>query len=245
MKRSYDNGHTWKDLELFIEEKGILGKNKPLFSGSLGLIPVEREDTWSAMFLRSEDRGKTWELIGDLGKEADAHLIQPTVVMLKDGTLMAYMRSQEDYIFVTYSQDRGRSWSKPEPTSLPNPNSGIDMVRLKSGNLALVYNPTKSIRDASKTDSSIVGDIPVEDLGRITGFNVWGPRTPLDLVLSTDEGKTWPHRVRLEEGSGAFSYPAVIQSRDGTIHITYTYKRTHIRHVRIKEEEIIKEYRGR
>ena len=233
MKRSYDNGHTWTDLELLIDEKGILGKNKPLIHDSLCLLPVEKEDIWSAAFLRSEDGGETWKLTGDLGKDAGAHLIQPAVVMLANGTLMAYMRSQENFIFRSYSYDKGKTWSKSEATPLPNNNSGIDMVRLASGNLALVYNPTKLDSSHNKLAPSWPTVMPV-------GFEAWGARTPLEITLSPDEGKNWPYTVTLEDSPGVFSYPAIIQSRDGMIHVTYTYQREAIRHVQMTEEEIIK-----
>ncbi len=144
-KRSYDSGRTWTDLEIFSEGegmKGILGKNKPLICGSYCLLPVEQEKTTSAKFLLSEDGGKTWSLHGDLGVEIGAWLIQPAVVELADGTLLAYMRSKADHIFKSTSRDHGKSWRRAEATPLPNNNSGIDMVRLRSGSLALVYNPT-------------------------------------------------------------------------------------------------------
>lgn len=234
LKRSYDGGRTWTDLELLVERKGLLGKNKPLVRERLCLIPVEWEATWSATFLRSEDSGRTWEIVGDLGRAAGAHLIQPAVVELSDGSLMAYMRSQEGHIFVSYSQDLGRSWTKPQPTSLPNNNSGIDLVRLYSGNLVLVYNPTSVVPGMEKLDPAWPKDMPVE-------FNAWGPRTPLVAALSTDEGRTWPYQLVLEEGPGEYSYPAVIQAQDGTIHITYTYRRKAIRHVQLTEEAFFSE----
>ncbi|MBC7343828.1 MAG: exo-alpha-sialidase [Clostridia bacterium] len=232
LKRSFDFGYTWRDLELFWAEKGILGKNKPFHRGEVWLIPVEREREWSAAFLRSEDNGITWEIVGDLGKEAGAHLIQPTVVQLTDGRLMAYMRSQEGYIFVSYSQDMGKTWTRPQPTPLPNNNSGIDMERLKSGNLVLAFNPTTPILGLPKLHQGWPEVMP-------TGFDVWGPRTPLVVALSQDEGKSWPYQLVLDEGPGEFSYPAIIQDKQGVIHIAYTYNREAICHVQVNEERLL------
>jgi len=229
LKRSSDGGHTWTDLELLVERKGLLGKNKPLVEGDFVLLPVEWEATWSATFLRSEDGGRTWEIVGDLGRAAGAHLIQPTVVRLPDGRLLAYMRSQEGRIFSSYSTDDGRSWSVPEPTSLPNPNSGIDMVRLRSDNLVLVYNPTEPLPRSEKLHPAWPRVMP-------TGFEVWGPRTPLVAAFSEDGGRTWPRRLVLEDEDGEYSYPAVIQARDGTIHVVYTYRREAIKHVMLSED---------
>ncbi len=228
LKRSYDLGHTWSDLELFFEKKGILGKNKPFNYGKVWLIPVEYEKEWSAAFLRSDNGGVSWELIGDLGRAVGAHLIQPAVVMLSDGKLMAYMRSQENNIFVSYSVDLGRTWTKPVPTSLPNNNSGIDLVRLKTGDLLLAFNPTTATSGLSKLNEGWPETMPI-------GFDVWGPRTPLAIALSKDDGKTWPYWAILEEGPGEFSYPTIVQDINGNVHIAYTYNRKAICHVILSE----------
>ncbi|HUV06537.1 MAG TPA: sialidase family protein [Spirochaetia bacterium] len=231
LKRSYDEGRSWKDLELLVEEKGILGKNKPLIRDNLCILPVEQEHTWNPKFLRSEDYGASWELVGNLGEEAGVRIIQPTVVELNDGTFLAYMRSQENYIFEARSSDRGRTWSRPKATELPNNNSGIDMVRLSSGNLVLVFNPTRLVTDQRYRD----GGLPEH----MAGFTKWGPRTPLVAALSEDEGKSWPNRLVLEDGPGVYCYPAVIQGSDGSIHIAYTYERKAIRHVKLYEKELL------
>jgi predicted neuraminidase len=87
-------------------------------------------------------------------------------------------------------------------TTLPNPNSGIDAVTLKDGRHLLVYNPTTRSRNS---------------------------RTPLSVAVSHD-GKDWKRVLDLETAPGEYSYPAVIQTRDGLAHITYTWKRQRIKH---------------
>ena len=54
-------------------------------------------------------------------------------------------------------------------------------------------------------------------------------RTPLNVAISTD-GKEWQALVTLESEPGEYSYPAMIQTRDGLVHITYTWKRKRIKH---------------
>jgi predicted neuraminidase len=99
------------------------------------------------------------------------------------------------------------TWSEVQKTSLPNPNSGTDAVTLKDGRHLLVYNHT--IRYAGK----------------------WGgPRSPINVAISKD-GKKWFAVTELETEPGEFSYPAVIQSTDGMVHIIYTWKRKTIKHV--------------
>ena len=51
-------------------------------------------------------------------------------------------------------------------------------------------------------------------------------------VAMSDDGNSWTPAVTLEnETRGEFSYPAVIQTRDGQVHLSYTWKRESIRHV--------------
>ena len=100
-----------------------------------------------------------------------------------------------------------RRWSPMQRTSIPNPNSGIDGLVLQDGRALLVYNH--------------VGKEP----------NQWGGRrSPLNVAISQD-GKVWEAALELENDNGEYSYPAVIQARDGLVHITYTWKRQRIRHV--------------
>jgi Predicted neuraminidase (sialidase) len=92
---------------------------------------------------------------------------------------------------------------------LPNPNSGTDAVTLKDGRHLLVYNHNTR-----------------------TGSNNKG-RSPLNVAVS-DDGRIWSAAVVLEDDPDApngFAYPAVIQTRDGLVHITYTWERKRIKHV--------------
>jgi len=95
------------------------------------------------------------------------------------------------------------TFSPAAETDLPNPNSGIDVVRCKNGDLILIYNPTTLTR------------------------------TPLSLARSPDDGKTWKKVYDLETEPGEYSYPAMIVASTGLLEITYTWRRTHIKHVRL------------
>jgi predicted neuraminidase len=114
-------------------------------------------------------------------------------------------RTEQDVLAQSWSHDEGKTWSALEATTLPNPNSGVDAVTLRDGRNVLVYNPTKHAD-------------PIKG------------RTPLVLAVSGD-GVHWTDVLTLENDyKGQYSYPAVIQSRDGLIHITYTWQRKNIRH---------------
>ncbi len=257
LKRSYDNGNTWTDLELFIEEKGILGKNKPIRLKSnpkVWLIPAEYERNYIGTFIRTNDNGKNWEVVGEIGRGNNIRIDQPTVVELDNGELLAYTRSWEGKIYQTRSSDQGKTWTDPEPTLLLNNNSGIDMIKLKSGTMVLVFNPVGlgesgdivvdqalkeihskkySVANFSLSESDLVKDSELTAL-----FPRWGPRTPLSIAVSKDDGESWTVKKDLESGKGEYSYPSIMQAANGRIHIVYTFKRTHIKHVCLEENKL-------
>lgn len=202
--KSNTMGKRWDERNVLREELGWMTRNKPLYlsNGDI-LLPVYDERSWSSMVMISGDGGETWNTYGNLSSPKG--VIQPTVVQRGDGSLLMLMRSRDGEIWRSTSDDSGRSWEAAQPTELPNPNCSVDMVRLHSGNIALVYNDTQH------------------------------GRTPLTVALSTDEGETWGYKRDLETERAEYSYPAVIQTRDGGIHITYTYRRVSIMHVEIDE----------
>ncbi|GAB3696969.1 exo-alpha-sialidase [Spirosoma flavus] len=209
LKRSNDNGKTWSAAERLPD--GILGpiKNKPVLlpSGVL-LCPTSSEDNnWRVHFEMTSNWGKTWTRTPAINDGVNDGAIQPSVLFHPNGQLQILCRSQKlGFIQEAWSKDGGKTWSKLEKTELPNPNSGTDAVTLKDGRQVLVYNPTT--RTGNKN----------------------GPRTPLDVAISKD-GKTWKTLAVLENEPGEYSYPAVIQTDDGLVHVTYTWKRQRVRHV--------------
>ena len=201
---SDDNGRTWTKATRL--PAGLLGpiKNKPIRLANGAIVAgtsVERFLDWTSWVERSTDEGKTWTRYGPITIPEEAFgLIQPTLVELTPDHLRAFLRSRQGFIYRADSENGGRTWGPARPTSLPNPNSGIDCVRLDDGRILLVYN------DSTRE------------------------RSPLSVVLSSDGGETWKTFVQLETGPGEFSYPAVIQSFNGDVHITYTWMRKRIKH---------------
>ena len=58
------------------------------------------------------------------------------------------------------------------------------------------------------------------------------------MFLSHDEGRSWSDPPLLESGDGEYSYPAIIQAADGTVHVTYRWHRERIRHLVIDPERL-------
>ena len=202
----------------------------------------------------SSDQGRTWTEVTVPDSKGCVHM---SILDLKDGTLAAFYRSRwADNVHVSHSTDGGQSWTAPVPTELPNNNSSIQAVRLANGHLAMVLNES-SAADAKERRTSLYDDIEEEGDDRANPVPVegvsstfWGvPRAPMTLAISEDGGRTWPHRRNLETGDGycmtnnsrekinrEFSYPTILQSPDGALHVAYTYYRQAIKYVRVDED---------
>ena len=204
-KISSDNGISWSDPVRL--PAGMLGpiKDKPiqLVNGDIVAgTSVESYQSWSGWIERSNDGGKTWSKHGPIViPGAPYGLIQPSLVELHPNKLRLFARTRQGFIYKADSSDGGRTWTAASPTPLPNPNSGIDCVRLMDGRILMVYNHSSH------------------------------DRSPLNVAVSTDDGETWSPLLQLENDPGEFSYPAVIQASNGDVHITYTWKRERIKHV--------------
>jgi predicted neuraminidase len=208
---SDDNGETWSRSYRLPED--IYGpiKNKPviLSTGEL-LCPSSTEnDGWRVHMEFTQDNGLSWERTADLN-DKQTGVIQPALLTHPGGRLQMLCRSTCSSILSSWSTDNGRTWSELTASGLPNPNSGIDAVTLSDGRLLVVYN------------------------------HLTKGRNMLNVAVSED-GKEWKPAAILENDvkGTEFSYPAVIQTNDGLIHITYTWNRKQIKHVVIDPEKIV------
>ncbi len=233
---SRDGGRSWSARRELPE--GFLGavKNRPILLGDKLIAPSSTESGgWKLHFEVSDDRGKTWRMVGpvkaeeawltvdlDAGgkplegkrmKPIDA--IQPSIIILPDGTLKAYARTRNGLVAVTESKDRGETWSKVTLTDLPNNNSGLDVTNLKDGRYIMIYNKVRTAPGLKK-----------------------GARTPLNVALSTD-GTTWYDSITLEDSPiGQYSYPTVMCDRDGMVHIVYTWRRLRVKYVMLDPSKL-------
>lgn len=211
LRTSADSGKTWSAPRLLPE--GILGpiKNKPVqLAGGDILSPTSSEhDGWRVHFERSTDGGLTWSKTGAVNDGKTIGAIQPSVIFLGGEKLTAVGRTRQGKIFQIDSDDAGRTWGAMKLADLPNPNSGIDAVTLRDGRHLLIYNHTAS------------------------------GRSPLNLAVSRD-GQTWHAALVLEsEPQAEFSYPAIIQTSDGLVHVTYTWKRQKVKHVVVDPSTLV------
>lgn len=206
---SRDGAQTWSQpRELVQGDRGGRGpvRNKPIIlQNGAWVAPASLEqEAWEAFVDVSTDRGEKWTsssmIRAGITREPGKGIIQPTLWESQPNHVHMLLRSTEGFIYRSDSIDGGKSWCEAYATSQPNNNSGIDVVMTAGGLLALVHNPV--------------------------GAN-WGPRTPLIVSLSEDDGLNWQQAFVLEEGEGEFSYPAVIEA-GGKLHVTYTWNRKKI-----------------
>jgi predicted neuraminidase len=267
-RQSGDMGESWGEIRTLFAEPGTFVRQPPLFTASgKWLLPVfycrtRPGEKWtgnhdiSAVKI-SEDQGRSWR---EVPVPASTGCVHMSIVAAGAGRLLGLFRSRwADAIHASHSDDDGESWSAPVPTGLPNNNSSIQAIALRSGELALVFN-NASAADATERRASLYDEI--EDVNHHNDRSnelteapaeqretFWGaPRAPMTIAISADGGLTWPWKRNLDEGDGycmsnnselklnrEFSYPSVAQSADGALHVSYTYFRQAIKYLRLDE----------
>ncbi len=213
-KISRDGGKTWGKPMAY--PKGILGpiKNKPLILKSGRIIfPSSTEFHssfgWNAHFEVSDDNAKTWKKTSFFYNPFVAQCIQPTLILRADSSIVALMRTRNGFIASSISRDNGNTWSSAELLDIPNPNSGLDAVSLADGRFAMVCNPTSERRNKI-------------------------------VIMLSDDGLKWKESMVLDSGDihQEYAYPAVIQTRDGKLHISYTRNHSNIWHVTVDSKDL-------
>lgn len=234
--RSKDGGKTWSKREPL--PKGFLGpiKNKPEYVDGRIICPssTEGSEGWRVHFEISDDKGKTWKMVGPVEAEMNVptalrkagvanaddqeggeaikgeglkpiYAIQPSLLRHKDGRLQVLCRTRNAQLATSWSSDNGNTWSKVTLADFPNNNSGTDAVTLKDGRHVLIYNDFSTLPGTPK-----------------------GPRTPLCIAISED-GVNWKNVLTLEDSPiSQYSYPSIIQGKDGKLHAIYTWRRQRI-----------------
>ncbi|MGP3960687.1 sialidase family protein [Nonomuraea sp. 3N208] len=203
---SDDGGHTWSAPASIRKEWGwMVGTNPIRMSNGEVLLPIYDEAGSSSGFYVFSQDMTSWQPYGWIRTPEGS--IQPSVVEVEPGRLVAYLRTGDGAIYKSESTDFARTWSAPVAEPIGNPNSRIAALKLDSGKLVLAYNPWVQ------------------------------HRSPMRLSLSPDKGRTWEHTVDVEAQSGPqFTYPLLTQSSDGYVHMVYSYNRNNIRHVVFNEQ---------
>lgn len=238
-QKSWDGGRTWGEAEVIFPEEGsfcrqpiqVLSNGRWIFGNWLCRDSENGLEGDPTAFRISDDQGKTWKLVEMPESNGAVHA---NVVETEPNKLICLLRSRfADNVYISHSDDNGDTWTKPVPTVLPNNNSSISALKLKSGRIAIAYNPTH-------TPNPVYGKV------------AWpGLRCPVAVALSEDGGKTFPMMRNMERGEGFFGeenttnnkqyeYPYLMQSRDGRLHLAYAYKnRIGVKYVSFTEEDVM------
>lgn len=237
---SHDNGLTWSAPKELFTKGGSYTRHPPLFlADGTWLLPMTyvtsagigegAETNYPAVEL-SHDGGKTWREC--LYPNANAR-VQPTTLQLGPQKFITFFRDRASNSIYKSTSTDGCKWTEPVASPLPNNNASVQAFKLKNGHVVMVF-------DNSHADRS--GPKPVQGL-----------RKPLSIALSEDGGETWKYVRDVETGRpgyGAaegkpkepgreeYSYPTVMQTADGRIHVAFTYRRQTIKEVSFTEEWI-------
>ena len=231
-----------------------------MFFYKLGPSP----STWWGALKTSDDDGKTWS-VGDKLPDGFLGPIKNKPIELKNGDILCGTSTETNgwRVHFELSSDNGKSWNKfappadaagkngspinaIQPSILTSPDGTLLSIgRSKEGRL---FQTTSS--DQGKTWSALTltqlpnpnsgtDAVTLKDGRHLLVYNhtIKG-RSPLNVAMSQD-GRTWSAALVLESNPGEYSYPCVIQTSDGKVHIAYTWHRTKIKHVVIDPEKLV------
>lgn len=205
MATSRDEGKTWsKPVMCINDEAGYYVVNNDrviqLKSGRLVIPAAVHVVTEMAtglditpgkgMCYLSDDNGRTWRRsnVIEPPKESRGGIQEPLVIELNDGRLMFLARSDMGCQLRSWSADGGATWSHIEKSDIISPLSPATLKRIpKTGDLLLVWNDHKNVDAADR----------------------WR-RSPLNVAISKDEGKTWQKEKVIEDNpDGWYCYTTV------------------------------------
>jgi predicted neuraminidase/pectate lyase len=223
---SSDNGHTWSQPKQL--PKGFVGPivNKPVYMNDGTIIAgssLQGDPGKRIHVERSADNGQTWTKTGPISDPTNTkyEIIQPTILVHSQKRLQILARTnkkdKDAKLAQTWSEDGGLTWSPVTDATLPNNNSAIDAVTLDDGRHLMVYN--HSTRE--------------DPIGGRKGRGIL-------TVAVTQDGINWEAAAVLEyrTGSVQYSYPSVIQTWDGLVHVSYSWHRKRIKHVVIDPKKL-------
>lgn len=136
----------------------------------------------------SDDNGKSWQSSQELPNQEKVVLQEPGVILLKNGDVLMWLRTDRGVQYLSKSHDSGLTWEEVYPSKIASPRAPASLKRIpKTGDLMLIWNNNEGLVKETATF-----------------------RTPLTAAISKDEGKSWTHFKLLEnDPEGFFCYTAI------------------------------------
>ena len=212
---------------------------------------------WWGVLRRSTDDGESWGAQQRL-PSGIAGPIKNKPVLLADGRLLCGSSSEDQgwRVHLEWTRDLGKTWQR---TGVLNDGKTLHAIqptilRLRGGGLQILCRGRRgSIEQAFEADgrwsalekstlpnnNSGIDGVTLRDGRQLLVYNhTTRGRTPLNVSISTD-GQRWQAAWRLETEPGEYSYPAVIQTTDGRVHVTYTWRRRRVKHVVLDLDQVV------
>lgn len=225
-RKTTDGGRTWLPARPANIQSGHASNDSVLLpDGTIVFASTSSEikDRYfgAVRVYLSHDDGETWEK-GALLSAADGNLIrEPALCLRPGGVIRMFTRTcpgatgwgdgvRSLVSYTAESRDGGVTWSDPEPTTILNNESKIDVLSWDDDTILMAYN-----------------DTPVAD---------WHERSPLTLACSHDEGRTWHNLLDLAPAPGNKCQPAMCKGPDGRLHVIYMHRHTAIEHLVVELE---------
>ena len=198
---SSDGGITWNAPQLFLSKSGFMAKTQPVENDKGEVVfPLYHEESYCPYIYLIRDIDNPVGSFFYAETMARGKAIQPSLCRLGEKRILMATRTRMGTVWKSVSHNSGYSWSILQPSTLENPDSGIDLFSLGENTVGIVYNP-------SSTD-----------------------RTRLALAISVDGGQCWDYVDTIMEGEGEYSYPCAIVHSDDSCSVTYTDSRYAIRY---------------
>ena len=209
---STDDGQTWSEPTRLPD--GIFGpiKNKPLQlpNGDIFCGSSDESNGWKVFFQITPDLGKTWDNIGPINKRDKFDAIQPALFMHID---------KKDTTLLALCRTRQGCIAETRSMDLGEKWDRMSCTKLPNPN------------------SGFDGVTLMDGRHMLVYNHTEQGRTPLNVAISKNT-KKWKQVLRLEDAPGEYSYPAVIQSSDGFVRITYTWRRETIKYVVLNPNDL-------
>lgn len=220
VRSSIDEAHSWSEPVLATPEDGYVIANQGsrcMVQTNTGrvLMPASKaididEDArayhMASTCFSSDDEGRTWKRNAEYMDLPDTlhGLQEPGIVVLSDGTLWMYMRTELGTIYSSYSTNDGDNWSTPAPTELIAPLSPATGIRIPcSTDLLMIYNDR-----STEPHSPELSD-------------AFQKRSPLSSAISSDGGRTWHHHKTIEpDETKSYTYTNINFHKGSTL-LTY------------------------